>query len=128
MDRRTPPKCSYSTARPPDPTIYRSNGTDRAAGGATLVVVAPSPRMSTHGWANDSTWGVAGTCDNTFSFIVDHLPPILAVAKGGDIAAAAAKLRTAVADERVLGDRLPTWVDLSEVDWTGLVTSWVNDD
>lgn len=84
--------------------------------------------MSTHGWSNDSTWGVAGACDNTFDFQRQHLPPILVTARAGNTAAAADMLRTAVAERNALNGTLPSWVDLGTVDWTELVTSWAGED
>ena len=84
--------------------------------------------MSSHGWANDSTWGVAGACDNTADFQQKQQPPILAVARRGDPTAAAAQLRTAVAEKHVLGGNLASWVDLGVVDWRELVVSWAADD
>lgn len=82
--------------------------------------------MSTHGWTNDSTWGVAGAADNTASF-VPRFGQILATAKAGQIATAAEQLRIAVQDRRELAATLPSWVTLSEVNWTELVSSWAAD-
>ena len=84
--------------------------------------------MSNHGWATDSTWGVAAACDNTEAFHNEELPPILALARAGDTDGAAAQLQTAVTENRSLGGNLASWVDLSAVDWRQLVTVWVTDD
>lgn len=82
--------------------------------------------MSSHGWTNDSTWGVAGACDNTSSFQGDQ-QTIAGVARLGMTIAAADQLRDAVVSKK-LDATLPSWVDLAEVDWLQLVQSWALED
>lgn len=82
--------------------------------------------MSSHGWTNDSTWGVAGTCDNTQSF-ESALQTIVDVARAGDIDTAASQLQDAVQTRNVLAGTLPSWVNLDEVNWRELVGQWAQD-
>lgn len=82
--------------------------------------------MSSHGWSNDSTFGVAGTCDNTQSF-QSSLDAIVDVARGGDIDTAASQLQAAVQTRNVLAGTLPSWVNLDEVNWRELVGQWAQD-
>ncbi|MEB3022924.1 MULTISPECIES: hypothetical protein [Mycolicibacter] len=82
--------------------------------------------MSSHGWTNDSTYGVAGACDNTYHF-QSTLQAIIDVAQQGDVDAAANQLREAVQDRNLLADTLPSWVNLSEVNWHELVHGWAQD-
>lgn len=82
--------------------------------------------MTYNGWTNDHTWGVAAACDNTESFS-GRLAGIVAAARRGTVAEAAASLEEAVAREKALGSNLASWVDLSAVNWTELVTSWASD-
>ena len=82
--------------------------------------------MGAHGWTNDSTFGVAGTCDNTQSF-ESSLLAIVAVARGGDIDGAALQLKDAVQTRNQLAGTLPSWVNLDEVNWRELVGQWSQD-
>lgn len=82
--------------------------------------------MSSHGWSNDSTFGVAGTCDNTQSF-QSSLDVIVDVARGGDIDTAASQLQDAVQTRNLLAGTLPSWVNLDEVNWRELVGQWAQD-
>lgn len=86
-----------------------------------------SPTTSSHGWTNDSTWGVAGACDNTERF-QGVLRDVVAVARQGDVDRSADQLREAVETRRLLADTLPSWVDLSEVNWRELVDAWAHDE
>ena len=83
--------------------------------------------MSSHGWTNDSTWGVAGACDNTERF-QGALHAIVDVARRGDIDTSADQLRDAVQTRNLLADTLPSWVDLGEVNWRELVGQWAEDE
>ncbi len=82
--------------------------------------------MSSHGWTNDSTFGVAGACDNTASF-QHSLQAIVDVARRGDIETSAAQLRAAVQTGNQLASTLPSWVNLEEVNWRELVGEWAKD-
>lgn len=83
--------------------------------------------MSSHGWTNDSTFGVAGACDNTASF-ESSLQTIVDVARGGDIETSASQLRDAVQTRQLLAGTLPSWVNLDEVNWRELVSQWAQDE
>lgn len=82
--------------------------------------------MSSHGWTNDSTWGVAGACDNTEAFEATRVA-IASRARDGDVAGAAAWLRDRVQNRGQLSATLPSWVDFATVNWTELVTGWAQD-
>lgn len=82
--------------------------------------------MSSHGWRTDSTWGVAQACDNTASF-EDTRQSIIRTAALGKTIAAADQLREAVVGRKLLAATLASWVDLADVDWTGLVSAWAQD-
>ncbi|MFA5709322.1 hypothetical protein [Mycolicibacterium sp.] len=82
--------------------------------------------MSSHGWTNDSTWGVAGACDNTEAF-APQLQQILTAARAGDPETAARDLQEAVQARNVLGSNLANWVTLGEVNWRELIDTWAAD-
>lgn len=83
--------------------------------------------MSSHGWTNDSTYGVAGACDNTQSF-QSALQAIVAIARRGDVDTAANQLRDAVQVRKSLAGTLASWVNLDEVNWQELVGQWAQDE
>lgn len=82
--------------------------------------------MTTHGWGNDSTWGVAQACDNTASF-ESTLQSIIRTAALGMTTAAADQLREAVVGRQLLADTMASWVDFAAVNWTELVETWARD-
>lgn len=83
--------------------------------------------MSYNGWTNDSTWGVAGACDNTEAFQTTRAA-IASRARNGDVAGAAAQLQDHVQTRGQLAATLPSWVDFAAVNWAELVTGWAGDD
>jgi hypothetical protein len=82
--------------------------------------------MSSYGWTNDHTWGVAGACDNTVAAVAT-VQSIIDTARGGQIDEAAHALRDAVVNRNLLDGTLPSWVDLAAVNWTELVQGWAAD-
>lgn len=98
-----------------------------AATGWTVVGPWYLATMSSYGWTNDSTYGVAGACDNTASF-EDSLRAIVDVARGGDIETSASQLRDAVQTRALLAATLPSWVNLDEVNWRELVSQWAQEE
>lgn len=84
--------------------------------------------MAHNGWSNEHTWAVVAAADNTSDFYCGPRKAIRQLARTGDLDGSAARLRQQVVDERVLGDAVPSWADLSQVDWTEIVTSWAQED
>lgn len=82
--------------------------------------------MSSNGWTNDHTWGVAGAVDNTADFDSQRRA-IIDVARNVGPHTAANYLRDVIAGGRLTAT-LPSWVDLAEVDWLKLTTSWADDE
>lgn len=84
--------------------------------------------MSHNGYRNDHTYAVAVAADNTRDFYFGPRAAISELARTGDTAEAAARLRQQVVDERALANDLGSWVDLGQVDWAEIVTAWASGD